>query len=392
MRKKETVLLVHNYYQIPGGEDTVVENERNLLEENGHTVILYTRSNAEIRNFSWLQKLLLPFGSIFSIRTYREAKRLIQDANVDIVHVHNTLSLISPSIYYAAFRCGKPVVQTVHNFRLVCPGAVFYRQGQVCEDCIQRGMLCALKHKCYRNSGLQTFVSIMILMLHRMIGTYQRINYICLTEFNMAKLLENRGRRYFCEKRIYIRPNYTENDMRVIPFRNRKKQFVFVGRPETVKGIRILLKAWEKISEYNLIICGTSEEVQWCQEYIGRHEMKNVYMLGNIPNDSVKRILSESLALILPTQLYEGFPMAIVESFSCGTPVIGSDLGNVGILIEEGKTGFKFRHTSWEDLTLKVYKIYDMTEQCRRIYEQRYSKRANYQSLAEIYGKVKETI
>lgn len=390
MEKKETILLVHNHYQISGGEETVVENEKKLLEENGHRVLLYTRNNTEIHNFSLTKKLLLPFNAVFSIRTYREIKYLIKTEEVDILHVHNTLPLISPSAYYAAFRCGKPVVQTVHNFRLVCPGAVFYRQGKICEDCMEHGLKCALKHKCYRDSNVQTFVSVMILSLHRLFGTYKKLSYICLTEFNKTKLLENKGSRYFSERKMYIRPNYTDSSRKPMPFNQRKKQFVFVGRPEKVKGIRILLKAWKTIREYDLIICGTSEEMQWCQEYIKKHAMDNVYMLGNVPNDRVKDILSESLAMILPTQLYEGFPMSVVESLSCGTPVIGSDLGNVGMLIENGKTGLKFHHDSWEDLRSKVYEIHDMTEQCRKAYEIKYDKKVNYVRLLEIYRKVKE--
>ena len=129
---KQKVLIVHNYYQIPGGEDTVVVNEKKLLEDHGHEVVLYTRHNAELKTFSKIQKLLLPFSTIFSRKTYREVKTLIKNEKIDIVHVHNTLNLVSPSVYYAAFHCKVPVVQTIHNFRLLCPGATFFRGGQIC--------------------------------------------------------------------------------------------------------------------------------------------------------------------------------------------------------------------------------------------------------------------
>ena len=136
MVQKQRVLLVHNYYKIPGGEDTVVENERRLLEEHGHEVYFYSRSNSEMETFSVVQKVCLPLTSLFSLRTYREVKKLIHEKNIDIVHVHNTLNLVSPSVYYAAFACKKPVVQTIHNFRLLCPAATFLRNERICEDCV----------------------------------------------------------------------------------------------------------------------------------------------------------------------------------------------------------------------------------------------------------------
>ena len=155
---KPSILIVHNYYQIPGGEDTVVANEKKMLEDNGHKVVLYTRNNNEIKTMNVFQKILLPFTSIYSFKTAREIKRIIKEENIDIVHVHNTLSLISPSVYYAAVKMNKPVVQTIHNFRMLCPGATFYRDGHICEDCVSKGLRCSLKHKCYRNSFIQIFI------------------------------------------------------------------------------------------------------------------------------------------------------------------------------------------------------------------------------------------
>ncbi len=128
--EKPTVMIVHNKYQVPGGEDMVVRNERKLLEDNGHRVIHYERSNSEIKNMGVLKKALLPLTSIFSIKTYKDVKRILKDEKIDIVHVHNTLSLISPSVYIAALKANRPVVQTIHNFRLVCPAATLYKKSK----------------------------------------------------------------------------------------------------------------------------------------------------------------------------------------------------------------------------------------------------------------------
>ena len=205
--KNYRILQIHNFYQIPGGEDVVVRNEKRLLEEHGHKVYTYYRSNSELNEKGIAGKLLLPFTAVFSLKTYREVKRLIRENNIDIVHVHNTLTMVSPSVFYAAFRCRVPVVQTLHNFRMLCPAGSFFRDNVICEECVAHGMHCAIRHKCYRNSKLQSFVSAAILQIHRFVGTYRKVNFICLTEFNRKKLLESLDTRREIVKadRVYIR-------------------------------------------------------------------------------------------------------------------------------------------------------------------------------------------
>ncbi|MEH7111505.1 glycosyltransferase [Neobacillus niacini] len=207
---KPKILIVHNYYQIPGGEDTVVANETKLLKQKGHEVVFYSRNNSELKDLNLFQKLCLPFTTVFSIKTYREVKEVIKKQNIDIVHVHNTLNLISPSVYYAAFACKVPVVQTIHNFRMLCPAATFYRNGNICEDCTSKGLKCAIKYSCYRQSKLQTIACVVTLKLHRFFGTYKKLNYICLTEFNMLKLLElNKGKKKIIDpEKVFIKPNF----------------------------------------------------------------------------------------------------------------------------------------------------------------------------------------
>ena len=154
MEENYKILIVHTFYQIPGGEDSVVANEKKMLEDHDHEEILYSRNNSELRNLSKTQKLLLTFAKIFNFRTYKDVKRIIKKQRFDIVYVHNTFNLVSPSVYYAARNCKVPVIQTVHNFRLLCPGITFYRDGHICEDCVERSLRCAVKHRRYRNSKL----------------------------------------------------------------------------------------------------------------------------------------------------------------------------------------------------------------------------------------------
>lgn len=382
--KKQKVLMVHNYYQIPGGEDTVVANEKKMLEEHGHQVVLYTRHNSELNMLSAGRKLLLPFSTIFSMKTYREVKKLIRQEQIEIVHVHNTLNMVSPSVYYAAFHCHVPVVQTVHNFRLICPGATFFRDGQVCEACLDQGLLCAVKHKCYRNSRIQTLACVISMKIHRMLRTYKKLNYICLTEFNKEKLLHL---KQISKEKVFVKPNFVEEAEKIVPYRERKNQVVYVGRLEEIKGIDVLLKAWKLLGEAapELLLCGRGPLEQWCRSYIEENHLEKVKQLGFVPNERVRTLMGESKALVLPTQVYEGFPMTIAEAYAGGTPVIGSNLGNTGSLIEEGKSGFKFAPDSPEELAACVLKLSSLSEESLKPFQKKYTAKDNYEQLRKIY-------
>lgn len=382
--KKQRILVVHNYYQIPGGEDTVVSNEKKLLEAHGHEVFLYTRHNSELKTFSKLQKLLLPFSTVFNLRTYREVKAVIRKEHIDIVHVHNTLNLVSPSVYYAALRCHVPVVQTIHNFRLLCPGATFFRDGQICEDCVSRGLHCAVKHQCYRGSRIQTLACVLSTRIHRFFRTYQKLNYICLTEFNKEKLLQLKQIK---PERVFVKPNFVEEAKEIVPYGQRKNRFVYVGRLEEIKGIHVLLNAWKLLGEDapELYLCGKGPLEDWCRNFLKENHLEKVTQLGFVPNEEVRRMIGESKGLILPTQVYEGFPMTIAEAYACGTPVIGSDLGNTGSLIEEGKSGWKFQADSAEELAKAVKRAEAAAEGPAPEFLTKYSEEKNYEQLRKIY-------
>ena len=387
---KLKILQVHNYYQIPGGEDTVVANEKRLLEDHGHTVIQYSRNNGELKQFSKIRKLLLPFTTIFNPSTYREIKRIIREQQIDVVHVHNTLNLVSPAVYYAALSCKVPVVQTIHNFRLLCPGATFYRDGHICEECVQKGLRCSVKYGCYRGSKIQTLVCALSTWIHRMTGVYGKLNYICLTEFNKEKLL---GLKQIKFDRVFVKPNFVSTKLdKIVPMQEREDRFIFAGRIDKLKGVDILLEAWKLMGEEapKLIICGTGPMEAWCKDYIQKNNLSSVDMLGFVPNEEAKKLIANSRALILPTQWYEGFPMTIVEAYSVGTPVVGSNMGNVGSVIHAGITGEVFQPNNSTDLMNKIIKCSETNSYLIDEMTQSYGSERNYQIMKNIYLEVIE--
>ena len=249
------ILIVHNKYQIPGGEDVVVENEATMLRKHGHKVVLYIRNNSELSEGGKLKKSLMYMESFFSVRVYRDICRLIRRKKIDVVHVHNTVHRISPSVFYAAVHMGVPVVQTLHNFRMICPGATLYRDGHICEECLSDTKVCgscafghsprggnanghtlsgncwqyscknvaskcfsagkympALRHSCYRGSRLQTAAVVLSLELQKIFGIWGKVHYICLTDFNKEKLQSlNSGskRTLIPSSHIHVKPNFT---------------------------------------------------------------------------------------------------------------------------------------------------------------------------------------
>ena len=385
---KETVLIVHNYYRVPGGEDVVVANEKRMLEEHGHKVVTYFRNNGDAKDSGLWSKLHLAMMAVFSFKTYREIKHVIEKEKVDVVHVHNTVALISPAVYVAGINMGVPVVQTVHNLRLVCPNGVCYINDHICENCLKYGLKASLVHNCYRNSKLQTMAMAFTIAFQRWIRTYAYLYFICLTEFNKEKLLSVKQIR---DERVYVKPNFTRQESGAVPYDKRKQQIVYAGRLEKIKGLDVLLQAWMKLGENapKLIICGSGELEDWCRDYIDNNELSNVEMLGQIDNSEAKKLIGESLAMIYPTQWYEGFPMAVAEAYTMGTPIIASDIGNVGSLVVEGVTGMKFKCNSVVSLAKTVEKFMENPVELPSEYLTMYSEENNYAMLKHIYEDVR---
>lgn len=383
------ILFVHNHYQLPGGEDAVVAAEKALLEGHGHKVHLYTRNNTELKELTGSKKLLLPLLLLWNPRTYREVKRLIRQEKIDLVHVHNTLMLVSPSVYYAARSRKKPVVQSVHNFRMLCPGATFFRDGAVCEDCLTDGLGCAVRHRCYRGSRLQTLGCVVATRLHRMTGIYRKLHYICLTDFNRRKLLTLKG---IPPENVEVKPNFVAQTQALVPMEERADRIIFASRLEDLKGVRVLLEAWRLLGPEapRLVLCGSGPLESWCLSFLHDNKMRNVSLAGQLPNENVRRLLATSRALILPTQCYEGFPMCIAESYSVGTPVLVSDLGNGGSLVLEGVTGRKFNPKSPQSIANTVRSFLADTEtpwneNALGEYRRYMTPENNYRRLMEIY-------
>lgn len=383
------IVLAHNYYQQPGGEDWVYTQERQLLESHGHEVVTYERTNSELLGSSSLQRLYLAKKVVWAEDSHRQILGLLRKEKPHIVHVHNTFVQISPSIFSACREAGVPVVQTLHNFRLICPAATLFRDGKICEECGESGLWRSIRHACYRESYSSTAAIAVMLTLHRKARTWDEdvSVYIALTQFARQKFAEGG----LPAEKIRVKPNFVSPDPGE---RNGAGDgAIFVGRLSPEKGLKTLIRAWGQLRvRVPLRILGDGPQREELERMASDLKLAQVTFLGHLSHDVTQAAIKNARLLILPSECYENFPMTIVEALSCGTPVVCSRLGAMQEIVTDMETGLHFTPGNPEELAGKVAwawdnpgQLKDMGRAARLEYEQKYKADDNYAALMSIY-------
>jgi len=382
------ILVAHNYYQQPGGEDVVFAAERELLLAHGHDVIELTDTNHRL---SQVGKFAAARNAIWSSEAIRKVEELISKKRPDVAHVHNTWMMLSPSIYSMFQKNGVPVVQTLHNYRLLCPNALFFRDNRVCEDCLNFSVpLPGIIHKCYRDSMSQTATVAAMLSYHRFMRIWltQVDCYIVLSEFARNKFIQGG----LPPEKLIVKPNFLpasntqSNDVR--------NHVLYAGRLSPEKGIQTLAQAWREfsLSDIPLCVAGDGPEQGVITQLVSQEP--HVRYLGQLDRASLVKFIRQSRFVIIPSVCYETFSMSTLEAFNLGVPVIASRIGAVAELIRDDETGLLFNPGDANDLADKVRWLWDhpedsmrMGKAARREYEQKYTPERNYQLLMDIYSK-----
>jgi glycosyltransferase involved in cell wall biosynthesis len=385
--------MVHNYYQQRGGEDESTDQEVRLLEKYHHKVLLYSRQNSEIKGFSPARKGLLFFEPLWSFRTFRDITSLFKKFAPDIVHVQNFVPLISGSLYYASSNLRVPIVQSLRNYRLLCPVALLFRAGSICKECIDKSLWRGIFHGCYRNSKVQTASLALMLFGHRLAGTWSnKVDaFIALTEFS-RKTFASAG---IPATKILVRSNFLERDPGLS--KSERDYALFVGRLTTEKGLHVILDAWRKLPGIPLRIVGDGPMLPWLKEFVQQNGLTRVEVMGRLSSPEVFEYLKKACFLVMPSNSYETFGRTIIEAYATGTPVIVSRLGAMEELVKEGKTGLLFAPGSDNDLAQKASWAWEhrpeMTEMGRigrAEYETKFTAERNYEILMEIYRRAIE--
>lgn len=384
------VLIIHNTYQQPGGEDVVVAQEIKLLEQHGHRVHLYLRSNHEIETLSLIQRVGL-LGRVISAQDSKLTVRgLVRNLKPDVVHVHNTFAMVSPSVYDACELEDVPVVQTLHNYRLVCPAATLFRDGKSCHDCITRGLLTSVRHACYHDSRLMSGAIAIMLQTHRSRQTWnRRIDaYIALSQFAKNKFVQ-------CGmpvSKIHVKPNFVEPDPGAGSHSG--NYALYVGRLTPEKGALTLLRAWQHLPlPIPLVFAGDGPMRRLMEVEVEGRAMRCIRFAGQLKRDEVHALIKDASFLIVPSLWDEPFGLVVAEAFACGTPVIGAAAGAIQDMVEDQATGLLFPPGNPIALARKVIwawehrqQLESMSQAARRAYESRYTANGNYRILMEIYA------
>jgi glycosyltransferase involved in cell wall biosynthesis len=386
------ILLAHNLYKQPGGEDQVFAAEAALLEARGQRVVRYTVHNDQVEGMSGPA---LAGATLWNRSIYRELRAMFRRERPDVVHFHNTFPLISPAAYHAARAEAVPVVQTLHNYRLLCPNAMLMREGRVCEDCLGRAVPWAgAARACYRESRAASGVTTLMLATHRALGTWKEAVdvYVALTEFARRKFVEG----HLPANKIVVKPNFVEAG--ICQSDGRGDYALFVGRLSPEKGVRVLLQAWRNLPHVPLKILGDGPLIEEARETVRDDKLAaRVEVLGRRGRGEVLNLMRGARVVVFPSQWYEGFPLTIAEAFACGVPVVASRLGAMEEIVSDGRTGLHFTPGDAADLAAKITWVWaheqetkEMGREARREYEKKYTAERNYRMLTEIYRRAIE--
>jgi glycosyltransferase involved in cell wall biosynthesis len=381
------VLVAHNYYKLAGGEDQCVAAEVAMLRASGHRVTQYCLSNDAIDDMGRME---LAGRTIWSRPAFLDMRRLVRAHRPHIVHFHNTLPLISPAAYYAARAEGVPVVQTLHNFRLVCVNALLFRDGKPCEDCLgKRVPWRGVVRKCYRNNQAASAAVAAMITTHHLLGTWRGAvdAYIALSEFSRQKLI----RGGLPADKIIVKPNFVYPD----PCEGAGDggYAIYVGRLSAEKGLETLLRAWLSIGQaVPLKIVGDGPLAPAVQEAAAQNTA--IEWMQGVSHEEVYDLIGAAACLVLPSQCYENAPRVVVEAFAKGTPVIASRLGAMADIVEDGRDGLHVAPGEPEDLAAKVRGLLSHSSALRRMrrsaretFDRKFTMATNHELLMAIYAR-----
>jgi len=383
------IILVHCHYQQPGGEDVVFEQERRILELAGHQVVQYRRSNLETDAYPGVKRLVLLQKAVWNGDTRNTFAELLRTEKPDVVHVHNTWVMISPSIYSACREAGVPVVKTLHNYQLMCPVGIFFRDGKVCEECMEHSLWRSIQNRCYRDSRAETAAVGFMLAVHRNLHTWDRDvqAYIAPTEFARSKFLQGG----LPAEKIFVKPNFVTPDP--LPRTGNGEYAIFAGRLAPERRVNTLLNAWTHLrSRIPLVIVGGGQQLDQMRMRASSDKLDMVEFTGLLEHSRTVEAIKGARFLIFTSEWYETFGLTLVEAFACGVPVICSRMGAMKEIVDDGRTGLHFNPGDSQDLAEKVEwawnhpeRIKQMGEEARQEYENKYTAEKNYPRLMEVY-------
>ena len=409
------ILLANKFYYLKGGTERHVFDLKNLLESKNHQVVPF--SMLDIRNFKSkyaeyfvsnvelerpgfsFRDLKTASRIIYSFEAKKKIEALVKKVRPDIVHIHNIYHQISPSILTVLKKCNIPIVQTLHDYKLICPAYILYSKGEICERCKRyRYYMCTLR-KCTKNSRSASFINTIEMYFHKFLKIYENNVdvFVAPSNFLRDKILEW---GILKPEQIVTIPHFIDLSRyalnRQIETEAKSNQyFLYFGRFSKEKGLTDLISAMNYVKKGRLLFAGEGPEEKKLKEQVRQRDLSNVEFLGHLDQKELIQVIAKSLFTILPSVVYESFGLTILESYALGKPVIGSDSGAIPELIEDQKTGLIFQAGNSRDLVEKINfmmknkdKVLEMGRRARFKVEREFTSARYYEKLMEVYQEV----
>ena len=380
------VLLVHNWYRtnMPSGENTAVYRLADPPRSAGHAVEFCVAESDAIEHYTLLQTAALPARSIWSMDSAKRIRAAISKFRPDVVHVHNTFPLLSPSVLRAAHGRAR-VIATIHNYRLLCANGLLMRDDRPCTDCVARLPIPAIRHRCYRGGRAATAVVAAGIISQRLIGAWRRWvdGIICLSEFSRDELT----RGGLDETKVFIVPNFADRTAGDEPAGPRERAAIVACRLSREKGIDLACDAWKKRFGTLWVIGDGPERTRLSSLGVG----KDIRFVGNQSREYVLRRMGQVRAVVVPSRVYESSPLVIAEALSRGAAVVVPRHGAFLSHLDDPSVGIFFHPGSSELLQAALERaLFESDPDCvarhaAELFERRFSPEAHLGAVLQIY-------
>lgn len=344
-----------------GGSDRVFFETNRLLQEHGHTVIPFAAQDARNEPNEW--QAYFPFAAnferprpvdlaryVYSFSAAQKMRQLIRDQRPDIAHLHIYYGKLTASILEPLKQAGIPIVQTLHEYKLICPVYTLISNGQICEACQGRHFWKALPRRCNRGSLARTSLSVLESYVSRALGAQHKVDhFIAVSEFVKNKMVAHG----IPDSKITVVHNFTK-DNGAPTYSPPGIYFLYFGRIEKIKGVFTLVEAFAPLKHLNLKIAGDGNDFAELKKTIEAKGLSHIELLEFQFGEALDTLIRNSIAVIIPSECYETFGLTVIESFARSRTVIASEIGALPELITEGEDGFLVSPNDAESLREKI--------------------------------------
>ena len=418
------ILAVNKFYYMRGGAEVYYFGVNDILKQNGHEVIPFSMkdnrnigctfdtyfvnnveekrniicdndeyfiNNIEYSNMSLIKKIENGAKMIYSLEASKKIEKLIKETNPDIAHINNYNHQLTTSILQPLKKAKVPIINTTHDLKAICPNYQMLNRNGICEECKGGKYYNCFKNSCGKDSKADSLMLAIEAYVNKWLKSYDKIDkFICPSEFYKKKFIEFG----IAEDRIVHLPNFVDIEL-FEPKYEGDNYFLYIGRLSKEKGLMTLVKAMKGIKGSKLLIVGTGPMEEELKAEAEKQNLGNIEFLGYKTGDVLKELIRNCKFIVLPSEWYENCPMSVIEAMAYGKAVIGSDMGGIPELVEDGITGGVFKAGSIEDLTFNINNMLENASNTieqgkagREKAEKLYDKNIHYEKLMGIYQEV----